>query len=137
MQDLLGVDEGDAGPRPGGASVRYELQADCLAAAYAASRDDGVPQQAYLDVVRESGDDVGDEPLPRGGVRARHGGAAAGCVPPGPRLRGAGLRAALLAARRERGGSAGPDAVAALVVRQLHEPEVREQRREVHPEAPR
>ncbi len=63
VQDRLGVDEGDAGPGPDGDSVRYELQADCLAGAFVGDRDDAA-SAAYREAVRRSGDDVGEDPLP-------------------------------------------------------------------------
>lgn len=74
VQVDLGVEEGDARPGPDGASVRYELQADCLAGAYVASRDDAGDLAPYLAAVREGGDDVGEDPLPP--AKYEHGTAA-------------------------------------------------------------
>lgn len=74
VQVALGVDEGDAGPGPNGDSVRYELQADCLAGAYVASRDDAADLAPYVAAVREGGDDIGEDPLPP--AKHEHGTAA-------------------------------------------------------------
>ncbi len=63
VQDARGLDTGQEGLGPAGVSVRYELQADCLAGVWLRSRR-ATPRSAYVAAVRLGGDDVGEDPLP-------------------------------------------------------------------------
>ncbi len=64
VQAFLDVDAGDDAKGLRSDSVRYELQADCLAGAYVATRGEATAAGAYERAVREGGDDVGEDPLP-------------------------------------------------------------------------
>ncbi len=63
VQDRLQVDEGEARPGPDGDSVPYELQADCLAGAYTATRADAADPAPFLAAVSDNGDDAGADPV--------------------------------------------------------------------------
>ena len=62
LQDARGVDPGDERTGPASSTVRYELQADCLAGVFVASLR-GADREAYVEAVRLGGDDLGPDPL--------------------------------------------------------------------------
>jgi predicted metalloprotease len=64
VQLRLGLPEGGQGTGPDSDTVHYELQADCLAGAYVANRDDALSPAAYTAAVRLVGDDVGPDAVP-------------------------------------------------------------------------
>ncbi len=64
VQDARGLDPEDERTGPASITVRYELQADCLAGVFVASVR-SADRSAYAEAVRLGGDDVGPDPLER------------------------------------------------------------------------
>ena len=62
VQDARGIDTDDERPGPASQTVRYELQADCLAGVFAA-RQPPSERAAWVEAVRLGGDDMGEDPV--------------------------------------------------------------------------